>query len=813
MQSFRSLLRTLARHWQYALLLAIVTLISAVTVKSVLAATWTSPRGLPGSTQDFLPDAVIDETGMVHVLFLDYSGGENPLLYARGQIDATGTNVAWESIQRIGMLSKRDYVPIIVDPSGTIHALLIGTDNSLYYLTNPLRGQAGAWTAVKVSTCNWSPDIARDAAGYLYVTCTYAHGDGTEAIFLYRDPNGAWGGPINASGAAQDLIRNNKIAVAGGFVHIFYDLKTDTDGPSPFLSIYSRGGVGGFNTYNFPSSFGKGSNGDSTIVAADYYSGMLYAGFVYGDLDRFYFSFTASGDAGASWTPTTDLSKGYRWWYGTKSMHVYNNIASLVSEQSRWDGDGVTEVYIHYEDFNPAVGFSGLTQISQLKGTQPSVGASEWGKVIAWVLGNTEGVYYVTSPGDGPAPPTSTPVPTTPPQPTDTPIATITPTPDQPAAFLQVGDGDMGKPIKGANTSVLITLSRGSADQYKIWNDGSTEPSAYQPLSPPLAAPPGNSIKTLEWSLGNVGTNDGKAACVERTVKGKVSNSAAGTESNEMVAVARVDPGVDANVVARNPAEGDPGYTGTAAFVLDVLANDGECSGIKRIRVGQYAPGQSAASRPENDLIEVTTDGPIPLLSQNPGTHQIEVVVDDTLGWSFTYETQITLDTASPSIQATNGGGMAIQDRQTDQDIAETGSTLVDLNFTSIQVTEETYQNNGKNFWGVCVANSLEALPIATAATLDNCTAVEVEQAQGQNDVYNFRVEGWELLRGLSTNPAPAAGSTVYVYACIMDGANCSDQVLSDEVVLSNGYVEGTRRVFLPLITGAYLLPPYFYPR
>jgi hypothetical protein len=813
MQSFRSLLRTLARHWQYALLLAIVTLISAVTVKSVLAATWTSPRGLPGSTQDFLPDAVIDETGMVHVLFLDYSGGENPLLYARGQIDATGTTVAWESIQRIGMLSKRDYVPIIVDPSGTIHALLIGTDNSLYYLTNPLRGQAGAWTALKVTTCNWSPDIARDAAGYLYVTCTYAHGDGTEAIFLYRDPNGAWGGPINASGAAQDLIRNNKIAVAGGFVHIFYDLKTDTDGPSPFLSIYSRGGIGGFNTYNFPSSFGKGNNGDATIVAADYYSGMLYAGFVHGDLDRFYFSFTASGDAGASWTPTTDLSKGYRWWYGTKSMHVYNNIASFVSEQSRWDGDGVTEVYIHYEDFNPAVGFSGLTQISQVKGTQPSVGASEWGKVIAWVLGNTEGVYYVTSPGDGPVPPTSTPVPTTPPQPTDTPIPTITPTPDQPAAFLQVGDGDMGKPIKGANTSVLITMSRGSADQYKIWNDGSGEPATYQPLSPPLEAPPGNSIKTLEWSLGDVGTNDGTAACVERTVRGKVSNSAAGTESNEMVAVARVDPGVDADVVARNPAEGDPGYTGTPAFVLDVQANVGECSGIKRIRVGQYAPGQSAAtSLSETDLIEVTTNGPIPLLSQNPGTHQIEVVVDDTLGWSHTYQTQITLDTASPGVDAT-GGGMAIQDRQTDQDIAETGTTLVDLNFTSIQVTEETYQNNGKNFWGVCVANSLEALPIATTATLDNCTAVEVEQAQGQNNVYNFRVEGWELLRGLSTNPAPAAGSTVYVYACIMDGANCSDQVLSDEVVLSNGYVEGTRHVFLPLVTGAYLLPPYFYPR
>jgi hypothetical protein len=810
MQSFRSLLRTLAQHWQYALLLAIVMLISAVTVKSVLAAAWTTARALPGSTQDVLPHTFIDDTGMIHVLFLDFSGGENPLLYARGQLDATGTTVAWESIQRIGVISKKDFVPLVVDPAGTVHALLIGTDNTLYYLTNPLRGQAGAWTAMKLTTCNWSPDIAMDNAGYIYATCTYNHGDGTEALFLYRTPEGAWGGPINASGAPQKLIRNNKIAVAGGFVHIFYDWRNADTGP--LVSIYSRGGIGGFSTYNFPASFGKGS-GAGTIVAADYSSGMLYAGFVNGDVDAYYFSFSASGDGGAFWTPTTDLNKGYRWWYGTKSMHVYNNIASFVSEQSRWNGDGVSEIYIYYEDFNPTAGFSGLLQLSTIKSTQPTVGSSGWGKVATWILGYTEGVYYSTSPGDGPAPPTSTPVPTTPPQPTDTPIATITPTPDKPAAFLQVGDGDMGKPVKGANTSVLITMSRGSADQYKIWNDGSTEPSAYQPLSPPLEVPPGNSIKTLEWSLGNVGTNDGKAACVERTVRGKISNSAAGTESDEMVAVARVDPGVDANVVARNPAEGDPGYTGTPAFVLDVLANDGECSGIKRIRVGQYAPGQSAASRPENDLIEVTTDGPIPLLSQNPGTHQIEVVVDDTLGWSFTYETQITLDTASPSIQATNGGGMAIQDRQTDQDIAETGSTLVDLNFTSIQVTEETYQNNGKNFWGVCVANSLEALPIATAATLDNCTTVEVEQAQGQNDVYNFRVEGWELLRGLSTNPAPAAGSTVYVYACIMDGANCSDQVLSDEVVLSNGYVEGTRRVFLPLITGAYLLPPYFYPR
>lgn len=796
----RAMQQAIARNLQYSLLLALLMIASAFTTKSVLAATWTAERAIPGVGETIFPFATIDSTGMVHVLFLEFVDKGYPVLYARGQMNATGTAIAWEGIQRLGVSSKRDFLPILVDSAGVVHAMFIGTNGMLNYLSNASRGVAGGWSVTAIAPCSWSPGLTLGSDGYLYATCSRNDSAGTQILLFYRTPQGAWGGPVYVSNKQRNF-RANRIAYAGGFVHILSELQSEKDGP--FVTHYFRGGLGGFSSYNFTKSLGK-SSGDNGLISADPQTGRLYAGFRHGNLDGYYFAFTTSLDGGASWSPATDLLKGYRWWYAATSLYTFNNIASIASEQQRWDGSGIADIFVSYEEFNPARGFSGIQQLTGSKSTQPTTTSGAWGKVVAWIRGYTNGVYYATSPGDGPP----APIP-----PTNTPTPTVTPTPERPAAFFQIAEGDAGKPVKGADTTLLITMSRGSANRYKVWNEGSTEP-AYQELNPPLTAPPGNSVKVLSWRLGNIGSNNGEAPCVERTVKAKLA-SATGSESEVMSAVARVDPGVDATVAVRNPGPGDPGYTKTPAFVLDVQANRGECSGIGRVRVGQYAPGQSVTNTlRDDDFVDLTTDGPIPLISDIAGTYRIDVLVEDMLGWSYTYQRQITLDKTKPTIQVASGGGMSIQNSQTDQDITETKTTRVDLSFRGIQVNEETYQNGGRNFWGVCVVNSLQTLPLTSTGTLNNCSAVEVNNVQSlSSNTYTFRVEEWELTRGLSTSPLPPAGSKIHVYACVMDGANCSDQVMHSEVVLSQNYVVGTKRVYLPLINRGAIVPSYYYPR
>ncbi len=469
-------------QWKQAsffFILFFVMLISALTAKNVLAA-WSSAQNIPGSIEDGMPQVFVDDTGMAHVLFLSFQQvqGKYPVFYARGQLDGVSNAIAWEGTQNLGVFTKRDFLPIVVDGSGVVHALVASPDDYVYYISNAARGADGHWNAQPITACTWSPDLTIDATGMLYATCTRGVEGGTEAIFFYRTPEGAWSAPINTSGAPADLVRNNKIATAGGAVHVFFDFRANKN--QELTTTYSRGGInGGFQMSNFPASFGK-TQGGGTIVAADSLSGNLYAGFVWGSVDAYYFAFTTSSDFGASWAPAQDLLLKPRWWYAAKSIDAYERTAYFVSEQSVWD-DGIGDVYIYHQSYNETTGFSDAERLSSSsKCTQPSIAVNAPGKLATWVLGFTDGVYYNVGSALGPPPPTSTPTLSATPTPTLTPWGGADP-PMPPAAsagkiaFGSNRDGSWNIYTMNGDGSEVVQLTSNAGDNWDpAWSPDGT---------------------------------------------------------------------------------------------------------------------------------------------------------------------------------------------------------------------------------------------------------------------------------------------------------------------------------------------------
>jgi len=370
--------------------------------------------------------------------------------------------------------------------------------------------------------------------------------------------------------------------------------------------------------------------------------------------------------------------------------------------------------------------------------------------------------------------------------------------------------------LAAGETSVSFFLDSGKADEYKLWNEGDTEP-AFQDI-PNITQPlqgPGGMFVANPWSIvPDVGTDN--FACIDFTVNGKLRNSSSNESSELMSAPVVVDPGVDAEVMVQNPDEGAAGYTNEFVYMFEVQPGSGECSNLVGVRVGEKTAAAASLAEVEMDP---SLSGLQPLSPAPSADHTVVVEVTDGAGHAQSYERVITVDTESPQLgssdAATFRAGAA-------SDVLE--SVLVDLHFTQMSVLDNLYgtkDGEAKPFWGVQVANSREDIPVSAVDRLEqelNWQAVEVtevaveEAAEGR--VYTFTLPAWNLSTGLSTTE-PLGGS-YYVYARVMDGAgNVSTEVLqSNEVQVSDNPVMPTTptptddpqpsdqlQVYLPVVT------------
>jgi hypothetical protein len=788
------------------------------------ALAWSPVPGiLPGSNNEaFWPDVAVDSTGMAHAVWHDIDGGTGSAVwYVRGQINATATAVDWQAAVPLstqsGLRAIDNTARIATDKKGTIHLIFEGTDYRLYYFYSVTQGASWAAESINLYEKSWNPDIAVDDNGTAYVTWANGVGNGNaEAWYTYRTGPNTWMAPAALASGAY-LIRRNHIAaniVSGQpVVHVMYDF-VPREGQKD-RAFYSRGVPASFSpAVDFSLTYLGFTQADNAVITADKtIPGRLYAGFVHGATDTgFQFYFSTSADNGITWPGFAPLSIGASVWSEQVSLFGYQGIAHIASEEKYWDGKAIANILIWYRTFNSATGaYPRLEQISgQEKSTKPSIDGGGSGKFVAWIRGFTDNVKFSFDPLEGgvaapTATPTSPPATATPVG-TPTPTATPTPLPDLPVGEIKIENGEAL--IKAANASVTFKLKTGTADQYKIWNEGSTEPTFKSiPVSTPLKGP--DTYIEKSWTVYSSSSAE-SFPCKNVTVYGQFNNTISGNSSSKMSASTIVDPGVDADVNVKNPAVGSASYTSQMAYMLDVQARSTECSNLQAVKVGEKTVSQTLSS----DLKPVLAVGLIPLMPGTSASHTIVVEVTDGVGHVQTYERVITVDTQVPQLSA----DIALLTAP-----ATAESILTDLVFNNIGVTDDLYgkqTGESKPFWGVLLANSREKIALDDSAKLDALSwqSVEVKETTSTSAVsgtiYNFTVPNWNLFAGLSS--ANQASGSYYVYARVIDGAgNASTTTLqSNTIALSATYVTPTptpgrtptvvpsskMSVFLPLV-------------
>lgn len=762
----------------------------AETPQPVMA--WSSVPGyLPGSNDKaFWPDAAVDSTGVVHVVWhdQDYQGSGTPVWYVRGQMNATATGIDWLTAIPIssqsGLRAWDGTARIFVDATDKVHMVFLATDNRLYYFYSLDRGGSWAAESIDLYERSWNPGIGADANGTPYITWANGVGNGeSEAWYTYRIGQNQWAQPVNISGSCY-LVRNNSIAVTNyqgqTYIHILYDYIPKQDDRSRVY--YSRGQPASFSPpIDFSGTYLGISQADNAAIAADVtVPGRVYASFVHGSTDsEFKLYYSTSVDNGVTWPGFAGLSVGGNIWPGKTVLSGYNGVGHIVSEEKYWDGKGFATIRIWYRSYDTSTGtYPKVEMISgNDKGTAPSIDGNGPGKFATWVRNNDDNVLFnfEALEGGSVVPPTPTPIPTNTPVPgTPTPTATPTPQADLPVGRIQVENG--AALIKSAKTFVTFILDSGSADQYKLWNEGNTEPD-FQSISSGMIQGPGGTYVVNDWTFFTSGDTE-SFPCQNVTVNGQFRNSPSGKSSSKMSTFVVVDPGVDADVSVVNPGPGAVRYTSQMAYRLDVQARSGECSKLIGIRVGEETVSQTLLS--DIDL-KPALSNLMPLVPGPTADHTISVEVIDGVGHIQQYKRVITVDTTAPQLSA----DMALMTAP-----ASAETNLVNVTFNNIAVTDDMYGTKAgeeRPFWGVMLANSRTDIAVSDSASLNalNWQAVEVKEATeetGASTLYNFTVANWNLFTGLASSQQNSGD--YYIYARIMDGAgNVSTSSLKSNTV------------------------------
>jgi hypothetical protein len=812
-------LHFITRYKGFSAFLIVIAGTTAFLVQNVLA--WSPEQRIPWATSFELAPAVeVDDTGMVHVVWMVGDAQTKPFYYARGYVNATRTGIDWiEGPQHLGV-SAYHYGPMAIRTSGTTVHILVQDGSQprenrhFAYFRNEAQGAPGYWAAEYASAlCEYDPDLAIDSQGGVHGVCTY---DGT-AKYFYRPPgqamgSGGWSGGnlVNPDG----ITRDTRITIANyagqEFVNIFFCWKPDDD----WNLIHAYGGLGAVSIARLFVSDVIGTVPGT--ISADPSTGYLVGGVVSGRISTgYYTTLFLSNDGGANWASPGGLNQSGGWWYNTRSMVSRNGVAHVLSEQWNYDiGSRDPEKRIFYQSYGYLAGqLSGIQQLSSGHSTQPELGFNSAASAAVWITDNTNGVTYSIGNGDGSAPaPTSTPVvaPTsTPlPGPTSTPLPGPTDTPvpsgNKPVFEITVGHGNH-TPTRSnyQNVPVAITfLLDTTADQYKVWEEGTSEPTSYQSLTMTS-----DTSAQVSVNLTNPNATD-NFACSTHVVNVKLKNSTSGLESETVPGIVQIDSGVDVTFDARNPNPGDPDQTSEPYYVLDIQANQGECSYIKNVlSIEQTAPATTTVTnnntttlRVVNGDVELTR---LPLISDVNGEYTIAATITDGSGWEDTFQDTITLNNTQLQIAAS--GSMEVHNPETNQQTTTSDSDKVDLAFLNIQVTENGYSQNDSGIWGICATNRLAsdttAPPTSWEDMQSECTSTTISSQESSGDGYNLTVDEWNLTAGFPTGTTLESGTALKIYACVMNGATCAEQVFEGNVTLTDNIrVQGDIATYLPII-------------
>lgn len=239
------------------------------------------------------------------------------------------------------------------------------------------------------------------------------------------------------------------------------------------------------------------------------------------------------------------------------------------------------------------------------------------------------------------------------------------------------------------------------------------------------------------------------------------------------------DPKVTDTAIDSGASDGDPAYTRAPQFYLELRAPE-ECSGLETFAAGRSATTLPAAlSLESNFFASVLTFPSIPV----PGPNTITIAVTDDAGNVKNMDATLIYDNVRPVLSGSAPGSFSVTPLQ--------NTTLIaDLAFSNVSVTDDRYDREGRQFWGVWVANS--RTPVSDPQNDANLFWVPLE---APGNATSFTIEGWSLATGLLPNQVTAG--EYYVYVRFLDGAgNPTEGHLTQSLTLEQAT---NVAVYLPL--------------
>lgn len=701
---------------------------------------WGSPQPLPSIPDNVRRPRIAAEGNRFHAIF--QKDDTQTLYYSRG-IATTSGAVSWAQPVVLAGNVTADW-DITADATGTVHVVYATGDDRLVYVTNPQRGDPGAWSSqqkiASLPRLLTGIEITLDSALVPYV----AWGQGVTASNLMIAYRSASGWTVRNANNNIYLVRLPQIAVVGSgdgaTIHVMYEIEFANRGS--FYIGYTRGTrTGRLNNSNFSRSFFDPGVGNTPTITVDPSSGVLYTGFVAGSIEQGYaFQFTSSTNNGASWAELTPLALSDSLWADKTPLVADSGTVFMMLPAKRWNGDVITAAGFYDVRYNANQRvFSAPQAIRDVNGADnknvsPDYALNGVAKVGLWITGFTENIFYNADPGG---------------------------LPSQVNGKLVINGG--AATTNNPLVTITIDNASGNPTSMRVVIDGDPTPST--------PAQPFNGSFTLTLPPSN--------ACV-RTVAVQLANDF-GVQSPILRASIVLDQAVQASAVVRNPYKrsnavfptssspvvdnGDDSYTREKLAYVEVNGA-AECTGLTQLQIGRDASNLGAPFTVSNNTFAQV----LPLLGDVPvGPNPVALQVVDALGNTLLTSQVLVYDPVLPVL--TTPGTLAAT-------VPTSGpNVLVALNFNGNVVSDNLYP--GRGFWGVWIANS--RTPSADPANDATLSWVTLPAPGGSAD---FTLPQWSVLSGIA--PAAQTPGDYYIYVRFLDGAgNPTIGVLTTSVALA----------------------------
>jgi hypothetical protein len=748
----------------------VVTTFAAPAARVAQAADgWSSAQRITSNRQAIFPDIVIDSQGVSHVVYTETPDFNSSRIvrYMHNRGGSWSGPVTLSSAGLFADLGRLSTVTI----NGQVYLAAVykartgnNVTSRIYYRLSTDGGVT--WSAEERITgqTGFEPAVTLDPSGQPHVVYSHAPSTALELAYITK-VNGAWTGPVilNPSFAAFSRDTTIGYTVANGQLTLHVAFMAGANGDESSKRIYSTRKVGG-GGWEPARERQSNTGGGFPKLVTDFQSRVYGTWQVNSSAYGYEPYFSKSLDNGVNWTNPRAVGSLTDVIGQTPAIaRTPSGTIAVLWEDQEMTSDGRRDI-LGRVSTDDGENWSRVLRVSQAPGMSRNVAVSvgTGGFRAVW-HDDRDGTYQLY---------------------TSTYGADVTPI--GVSAIPQVAE-----PVTTNASQVTVnfnTVTGGPTQVRYSWDAPPTDANPWQAFAASITVPRPAGVGSL---------------CDLRVLYTQVRNGSSIDTARMTGAI--FDLSVQATVAAFNPYQwsglptsalgteaeqepgawgGDPTYTRISQFYLDINGEN-DCAGLKSYTVSGGGTQQELASNSFQS--KVTLPG-----NSQPGARTFSIALTDKLGNVINPQFTMTYDPPTPD------GLPKIVDGEVAAD-NNTNSIIRTLTFSNLNVTDNLYGQrenlpDGKQFWGVWVANSKDNNAPDPKVEPNKWSAIEIADPTASQPKVT-----WSIFSGLGQGGATNQPGTYYVHVKFLDGAgNPSAETISTQVTLEEGYeVPGT---FAPMI-------------